>query len=76
MSKFKVGDMVVFTRERISKGFKTEAITRLARLNNPMKITEIIGYGRCSIEGSHGEWNQSSFELAVTTIDFTVLEDI
>lgn len=75
MSKFKVGDMVVFTKARIAQGFSSEANTRLGKLNKPMKITEVWD-NRCIIAESGGDWKQSSFELAVMLIDFTVLEDI
>lgn len=75
MSKFKVGDMVVFTKERIVKWFNSEANRRLGQLNKPMRITQVFGE-RCEIAESGGEWKQSSFELALMTIDFSVLEDI
>ena len=75
MSKFKVGDMVVFTKARIAQGFNLEANKRLGKLNKPMKITKVWG-NRCIIAESGGDWKQSSFELAVMPIDFTVLEDI
>ena len=75
MSKFKVGDMVVFTKARIAQGFNLEANRRLGKLNKPMKITEVWD-NRCIIAESGGDWKQSSFELAVMPIDFTVLEDI
>lgn len=75
MSKFKVGDMVVFTKERLALGFHSEYNRRLAQLNKPMRITWVSN-ARCKIAGSGGDWNQSSFELAVMSIDFSVLEDI
>jgi hypothetical protein len=75
MSKFKVGDMVVFTKARIAQGFNLEANRRLGKLNKPMKITEVWN-NRCIIAESGEDWKQSSFELAVMPIDFTVLEDI
>lgn len=75
MSKFKVGDMVVFTKARIALGFSSEANKRLGKLNKPMKITEVWD-NRCIIAESGGDWKQSSFEFAVMPIDFTVLEDI
>lgn len=75
MSKFKVGDMVVFTKERLAQGFHSDSNRRLGKLNKPMKITKLFGV-RCEIAESGGDWKQSSFELAVMPIDFTVLEDI
>ena len=75
MSKFKVGDLVVFTKARIAKGFYSEAHQRLGKLNKPMRITAVWD-NRCVIAESGGDWKQSSFELAVMPIDFTVLEDI
>ena len=75
MSKFKVGDMVVFTKERHAEGFYSESNRRLGQLNEPMMIT-YVSNDRCKIAGSGGDWKQSSFELAVMSIDFSVLEDI
>ena len=75
MSKFKVGDMVVFTQARIAQGFNLEANRRLGKLNKPMKITEVWN-NRCIIAESDEDWKQSSFKLAVMPIDFTMLEDI
>ena len=75
MSKFKVGDMVVFTKERLAQGFHSEDNRRLGQLNKPMRITWVSN-DRCKIAGSGGDWKQSSFELAVMSIDFSVLEDI
>lgn len=75
MSKFKVGDMVVFTKERLAEGFYSDANRRLGRLNKPMRITYVFN-DRCEIAESGGDWKQSSFELAVMPIDFSVLEDI
>lgn len=75
MSKFKVGDMVVFTKQRLAQGFNSVDNRRLGQLNKPMRITAVWDY-RCEIAESGGDWKQSSFELAVMPIDFTVLEDI
>lgn len=75
MSKFKVGDMVVFTKARIAQGFYSDSNRRLGKLNKPMRITQVSGE-RCEIAESGKDWKQSSFELAVMPIDFTVLEDI
>ena len=67
--------MVVFTKERLAQGFYSESNRRLGQLNKPMRITWVSN-DRCRIAESGGEWNQSSFELAVMSIDFSVLEDI
>ena len=75
MSKFKVGDMVVFTKERLAQGFYSESNRRLGQLNKPMRIT-YVSNDRCELAESGGDWKQSSFELAVMSIDFSVLEDI
>ena len=75
MSKFKAGDMVVFTKERLAEGFHSESNRRLGQLNKPMRITYVFN-DRCVIAESGGDWKQSSFELAVMSIDFSVLEDI
>lgn len=75
MPKFKVGDMVVFTKERLARGFNSEANKRLEQLNKPMRITRVFN-DRCVIAESGWDWQQSSFELAVMPIDFSVLEDI
>jgi len=75
MSKFKVGDMVVFTKERLAQGFRSDSNRRLGQLNKPMRITYVFN-DRCIIAESGGDWKQSSFELAVMQIDCCVLEDI
>ena len=75
MSKFKVGDLVVFTKEGLAQGFRSDSNRRLGQLNKPMRITWVSN-DRCVIAESGGDWYQSSFELAVMQIDCCVLEDI
>ena len=67
--------MVVFTKERLAQGFYSESNRRLGQLNEPMMITWVSN-DRCKVAESCGDWKQSSFELAVMSIDFSVLEDI